>query len=118
MDGLDVLRDVVEGARKDEKPDPLLDLFRLPLDGEREDWSSGSSLFATACTISVMDAGSFSGGECFQRSNGFSSSHGLSAPGMAIGGVAGFRDGDTQSLGFALSVIFRRLRAFASQFVI
>lgn len=59
---------------------------------------------ATACAMSVMDAGSFSGGEFFQRSKGLSSSHGLSVfLGIAMAAVVGRRLGDIHSLGRAFS---------------
>ena len=72
-------------------------------------------LFATALAISVMEAGSFSGGEFFHLSKGLSSSQGLSTVGMDIAGVDGFKLGDEQSLGLDFSVTLRRLRALASQ---
>jgi len=101
----EVSKDVVEAALKLENPEPLLDRLRRPLDGDLDTLPSGSSVKATACAISVIEAGSFSGGECCHLSKGLSSSHGLSAgAGMAIAGVVGCRLGDEQSFGRTLSV--------------
>ena len=81
-------------------------------------WKENDLLFATALAISMMDAGSFSGGEFFHLSKGLSSSHGLSVVGMHMAGVDGLKLGDVQSLGLAFSVTLRLLRALASQFEI
>lgn len=115
----DVSSEVVEGALKLENPEPLLDLFFRPvLDGERDTLSAGSSVCATAFAISVMAAGSFSGGECCHLSNGLSSSQGLSAAagaGIEIAGVVGFRLGDEHSLGRAFSVTVHELKSVISE---
>ena len=63
----EVSSEVVDGALKLEKPEPALDFLRRPLDGDRETASSGRSLLATACAMSFIVAGSFSGGECLDR---------------------------------------------------
>lgn len=102
---LEVSIEVVEVALKLENPEPLLDFLRRPLEGDLDALPSGRSLLATACAISVMAAGSFSGGECFQRSNGLSSSHGFSGVVvMSIAGVVGCRLGDEHLLGRDFSV--------------
>ncbi len=78
----------------------------------------GYSLFATALAISLMEAGSFSGGEFCHLSKGFKSSQpGFPPAGMSIAGVEGLRLGDNNGLR-ALSVTFRLRRALASQFAI
>lgn len=78
------------------------------------------SLWAIASAISKIFAGSFSGGECRQRSKGLSSSHGFGAPmlGMSMAAVVGPKLGEAPIFGRALSVTFRRRRALASQFAI
>jgi hypothetical protein len=82
-----------------------------------ETWSSGRSLLATALAISVMEAGSFSGGEFCHLSNGLSSSQGLSGTGISMAGVVGRKLGEAKGF-FARSVTFRRLLALASQLAI
>lgn len=117
--------DVIDGALFHKGPDPLLDpsvrrFERHNVDGDADSLPSGISVEAIAFAISVIEAGSFSGGLFFHLSKGFSSSHDLSEDlaGMGIAAVVGRRLGDIAILGRDFSVTLRRRRAFASQFAI
>jgi hypothetical protein len=120
-----VSQDVTDRGRAFDNLEPLLEVFlflyRPKVEGEAdaETSVSGISVVAKALTISDMAAGSFSGGEFFHLSRGFSSSqHRSAALGIGMAAVVGRRLGDMASFGLDRAVAFLLRRALASQFAI